>query len=335
MSGSSSSDFVRPGGQWPAECVPGASDGQRFDQAQAESVNGDNGGTYTPAGPIVVGGSGISVTGAAAFTGGVLTTTGGRIRAYLAYPSVNTRSRAAFVPIVECGLRVDVTTGSGGSQREDTFLSAAITGAGVYGISFSSTTAAGIITIPRRYMHHGARLASVKLNFAIQTQPASVPSPAVSIAIYACPYVGGGAVGMTPLIPSVLWAATTVYAHLSYVAPLAHINGYFYQASTGGTSGGSEPTWGTTIGGTTADGSVVWTCIGRDGRYPVLGATPLSYFAHGAAQTIEYDPAGATGANTIDTTANSYQVWVQNPDPAMIVTGLSFVYDTITSLQPE
>lgn len=55
------------------------------------------------------------------------------------------------------------------------------------------------------------------------------------------------------------WTASTVYALNDYVIPLASFNGRLYKATTGGTSGGSEPTWPTTIGGTVVDGSVTWT----------------------------------------------------------------------------
>ena len=40
--------------------------------------------------------------------------------------------------------------------------------------------------------------------------------------------------------------------------------GFFYKATTPGTTGTSEPTWPTSIGATIGDGSVTWTCAGID-----------------------------------------------------------------------
>lgn len=63
------------------------------------------------------------------------------------------------------------------------------------------------------------------------------------------------------------WLATTAYtASLSQDAnsPSAWVqpttsNRRWYRCSQTGTSGGTEPTWNTTINGTTSDGSVTWT----------------------------------------------------------------------------
>lgn len=54
------------------------------------------------------------------------------------------------------------------------------------------------------------------------------------------------------------WAPATAYSVGDYVIPTA-ANGRLYKCTTGGTSGGSEPSWGTVDGGTTNDNGVVWT----------------------------------------------------------------------------
>ncbi|MEE9367047.1 MAG: DUF2163 domain-containing protein [Dehalococcoidales bacterium] len=62
------------------------------------------------------------------------------------------------------------------------------------------------------------------------------------------------------------WTASTVFTERaafdeavgSTVKPTS-ANGRYFFASTGGTSDTSEPSWNLTIGGTTVDGSVIWT----------------------------------------------------------------------------
>lgn len=62
------------------------------------------------------------------------------------------------------------------------------------------------------------------------------------------------------------WAALTAYtvrpvgdAALGSVVKPSPLNNRQFRCTTAGTSGATQPTWNTTIGGTTADGSVVWT----------------------------------------------------------------------------
>ena len=56
------------------------------------------------------------------------------------------------------------------------------------------------------------------------------------------------------------WAATTAYSQGDAVIPTSsNRNGYFYECTTAGTSGGSEPTWSATEGGSTSDGTATWT----------------------------------------------------------------------------
>lgn len=61
------------------------------------------------------------------------------------------------------------------------------------------------------------------------------------------------------------WSASTAYSVGDFIIPTTP-NGYRYRCTNAGTSGTAEPSWGTTIGGTTLDDvstgdSVIWTCV--------------------------------------------------------------------------
>jgi hypothetical protein len=62
----------------------------------------------------------------------------------------------------------------------------------------------------------------------------------------------------TYILPS--WVASTAYALNASIRP-ATPNGYRYVCTTAGTTGASAPTFGTTLGGTTTDGTCVWTLV--------------------------------------------------------------------------
>ncbi len=64
--------------------------------------------------------------------------------------------------------------------------------------------------------------------------------------------------------PSVLpqWQASTAFDVLAPLAPtVSKQTGYWFQATTPGTTGATEPDWPSTPGDTVTDGSVVWTCV--------------------------------------------------------------------------
>ena len=54
------------------------------------------------------------------------------------------------------------------------------------------------------------------------------------------------------------WVALTAYSVDQIRRPVT-ATPYYYVCTTQGTSGATEPTWSTTIGGTTSDGTVIWT----------------------------------------------------------------------------
>jgi hypothetical protein len=58
--------------------------------------------------------------------------------------------------------------------------------------------------------------------------------------------------------PVASWAASTAYI----LGDRINVAGIVFICSTAGTSGGSEPSWGTTLNGTTADNTAVWRHLG-------------------------------------------------------------------------
>ena len=58
------------------------------------------------------------------------------------------------------------------------------------------------------------------------------------------------------------WASSTAYSVGNIVrASTLQASGLVFRCTTAGTSGGSEPAWGTDIGSTITDGTVVWTAV--------------------------------------------------------------------------
>lgn len=64
--------------------------------------------------------------------------------------------------------------------------------------------------------------------------------------------------------PTITWAASTVYAlgNRRLSTGTVPAKGIHFEVTTAGTSGGAEPAWNTTVGGTTTDNTVTWTTRG-------------------------------------------------------------------------
>jgi hypothetical protein len=58
------------------------------------------------------------------------------------------------------------------------------------------------------------------------------------------------------------WATATAYEFGQTVSPG---NGYVYDCTAPGTSGGTVPTWPTVLGATVTDGTVTWVCARSTG----------------------------------------------------------------------
>lgn len=62
------------------------------------------------------------------------------------------------------------------------------------------------------------------------------------------------------------WRPNEIYDATEYVRPTGRGNGYAFQCTQAGTSGGREPVWPRALGATVVDGSIVWTCTAAAGN---------------------------------------------------------------------
>ena len=145
----------------------------------------------------------------------------------------------------------------------------------------------------------------------------SNPTTTTSAGIYVNPYIEQGTIttyyglylaAKSTMATPTTWATGVAKALNAQVKPTV-ANGYYYTCTTAGTTGGSEPTWNTTPGGTTTDNDIVWTTIvipAITNEWGVYSAstTAKNYFAGNVG--IGATPTNAlTVAGTIDGSGNS------------------------------
>lgn len=97
----------------------------------------------------------------------------------------------------------------------------------------------------------------------------------------------GPALAIGDVQAAAAWAAETdVASHAGGLAlnnlrrPTTY-NGYLYQAIAAGTTGATEPTWPTAIGGTVEDGTVVWECVATTFATADVGSSGTSFTLEG------------------------------------------------------
>jgi len=65
---------------------------------------------------------------------------------------------------------------------------------------------------------------------------------------------------ITVTSPTPTWTSETAFTKRSWCTRTAGAGTYAFECTTAGTTGADEPSWDTTVGNTTADGTVTWTC---------------------------------------------------------------------------
>jgi hypothetical protein len=110
-----------------------------------------------------------------------------------------------------------------------------------------------------------------------------------------CPWRVGGTECGVRLDPPAWEAATPYTVRQSYDAKTGSVvkpttqNGRHFKCTTAGTSDGSEPSWNTTVGGTTNDNDVVWTTIlALTHGITITGVTDDRVFADSSLDALDF-----------------------------------------------
>lgn len=112
-------------------------------------------------------------------------------------------------------------------------------------------------------------------------------------------------------------ANSTAYSLGDYYVP-ATPNGYFYKCTTAGTSDSSPPTFGTTVGGTTTDGTATFTNMGKvalveDTDYTAsaggITLTDDAAFTDGEELQVSYTKVAARTVEALLNSAQEYELF--------------------------
>lgn len=158
---------------------------------------------------------------------------------------------------------------------------------------------------------------------ALYGTASSVTSAAVvgeSVTVYPNALAPFANVPLSTVTPTVTTPTTTARANTTpytlgqYLIPAA-ANGYYYKVTTAGTSGGTVPTYPTTVGATVTDGTAVYTVAGK--TTPVAGTDyelrggGLFVFntLAGEVWTVGYTKAATDVINALTTPGKEYELF--------------------------
>lgn len=121
------------------------------------------------------------------------------------------------------------------------------------------------------------------------------------------------------------WTPNTVFFALDQngaVTPKT-ANGFLFVCTTSGTTGGSEPGWNATVGATTNDGGVVWTCV-----------APISVAAGGQPLALPWDVTLATQTTLTYRTDSAFQQSELNLGFQSLITSTNAIWTSALASKP-
>lgn len=322
-------DFARPNGVWGASFVPTADDIYFWTSATGRALNGDGGGVYAPAKPIIVGGAGIQLpAGSSVIKGGVITRNAGMIQHgdgdYIQLSPGRTRR------VVMDAFSIVEAFDSGNVSQQVQIVQ-------VPGLGIMPLASPVFMPIPPRFLHNGATLSSFEIHAYVTAPPIAMPTVPLSALI-------DGSTGQTMPAPLLApWAESTPYAVGKFVTGdiPGNANGWYFECTTGGTSSNTtEPAWPAgPLGATVNDNGIVWTCAGQSCSLPASSyASAAALYAGGAPQIIVGTPSTAT---VIDTTSANYFAEILGANGVadsggfFCITAIALNYSFIADLRAE
>jgi hypothetical protein len=344
-------DYQLPPSLWTTTTVVTPDMLRQMDQRSSECIDGDNGGTWAPALPIIIGGSGLQLAGAGLISGGL--TTGPRAPAggAIVMPAggaigfvSGTRSRTIELPIRDFYLRRDEQSIYDVAQWYDE----SAPGSFAVGVNTQATVGRTYIVMPiPAYRLHASGLSSITLRMRVGVRPAVVPSMPASLTGSRLPgfrllrIPANGAFSTTTSEAYFIPAWTSGTKTLGTLVRPATPNSKQFRVTTAGTTAGAEPAGfgAAVVGGTVTDGSVVWTCeIGPGltyGHYATmpLPTSPSAYFAQGTVQDIVMSGLSGSFIGPYDTNAYVIDI-LDQAGTQNTFHSLKFTYAAINSFAP-
>lgn len=187
-----------------------------------------------------------------------------------------------------------------------------------------------------------ARVAGGRFIFEIRSDVDRFNQDIGSVITPYCEHDLGDAGCGYPVRPGLWQAATGVAVRGDWDAKVGDVvrpstfTGFDYECTTAGTTGGSEPTWPTTLGGTVNDNGVVWTAISA-AAFPAVAsagggaltfavdafpvATVDGQFAYGTVEFLTGDLAGIRKMDIQGYTASTRTLEMLEPLPAAPAAG--------------
>jgi hypothetical protein len=157
-------DYIMPMGQWFTPLVPLPKRLAALDDGIAKGLNGDDGGTWAPLKPIVLGGSqGLQLGASSTITGGVTARAGGLL-------SLGNNDFPTFSGARTRTVEVPLTPHNASNNNADCDFSS------LYGCLRTLVNGATTwIAVPGRYIHNGATLSTITMSYRVGRPHSALP----------------------------------------------------------------------------------------------------------------------------------------------------------------